>query len=99
MSVRGPGTWGDNARRLIEKVHAENPDLDAVALRKKLRGYSEAFHCGTSWGKKVWPKACREYIVAKFGPAALPALKQARVEDSPLFNTADHHFPYRANPE
>lgn len=86
-------TWRDNALDLIRKVHAENPDLDAVALRKKLRGYSEAFHQGTSWGKKVWPKACAEYIAKRFGVSP----PGRAVEDSPLFSAADHHFPFRSS--
>jgi hypothetical protein len=93
MSVIGPGTWRENALRRIASIHAQMPDATADELRKELRKHSGNFSGGTKWGAKVWPKACREYLVAEFGPVA--AVKQKCVEDSPLFNTADHHFPYR----
>lgn len=93
MSVIGPGTWRECALREIARVHAEMPDATADDLRKELRKHSGSFSGGTSHGGKVWPKACREYLVAKFGQVA--AVKQKRPEDSPLFNSADHAFPFR----
>lgn len=93
MSVIGPGTWREVALRQIAAIHKDMPEATAEELRKALRNRSCDFHGGTSWGRKVWPKACREYLVAHFGQVA--AVKQKRVEDSPLFNPADHAFPFR----
>lgn len=101
MSVVGNGTWREVALREIERVHKAmletkgGPPATVTAdeLRKELRKHSGSFSGGTSWGGKVWPKACREYLAAHYGQVA--AVKQKRVEDSPLFNTSDHHFPYR----
>jgi len=84
-------TWRGDALRRIAQVHAAMPDADAAALRKELRKHASEFHCGTSWGRKVWPKACAEYLKVKFGIRP----PQKRVEDSPLFKPADHAFPFR----
>ncbi len=93
MSVIGPGSWRECALREIERIHKAYPDSTADELRRGLRRHSSNFHGGTSHGKKVWPKACREYLVAHFGQIA--AVKQRTVEDSPLFNAADIAFPFR----
>lgn len=93
MSVVGPGSWREVALRKIADIHREMPDASATELRKELRRHSGTFSQGTSWGGKVWPKACREYMVAHFGQSA--AVKQKRVEDSPLFSATDHAFPFR----
>lgn len=87
-------TWRGRALAMIQKIHATMPDATADELRKELRKHSGEFSGGTSWGGKVWPKACREYLRRRFGPEAAP-IPQKRVEDSPLFNTADHAFPFR----
>ena len=91
---RGHGnSWRERALRFIASIHAEMPDATADELRKELRKRSGEFTGGTSWGGKVWPKACREYLTKQFGQVA--AVKQKRVEDSPLFKSTDHHFPFR----
>lgn len=91
MSVIGPGTWRENAFRRIKALHDAHPDATAEELRKLLRKASGDFHGGTSWGKKVWPSACTQYLVRHFGAAGVP---QRRVEDSPLFGP-DIVFPWK----
>lgn len=86
-------TWREHALSKITAVHKEMPDATADELRTELRKHSGSFSGGTSWGGKVWPKACREYLTAHFGQSA--AVQQKRPEDSPLFSAADHHFPFR----
>ena len=55
--------WGNAARADIAKVVAGLPDDASLDdIRKALRAHSGAFHCGTSWGKKVWPRECRKYL-------------------------------------
>lgn len=98
MSYIGPGTWRENALGRIAAIHRDMPEgATAEELRAELRRHSGDFHGGTSWGKKVWPKACAEYIKRHFGVVA--AMKTCRsvkrVEDSPLFSSADHAFPFR----
>lgn len=93
MSVVGPGSWRDCALREIARIHKEMPNATADELRKALRKASGSFTGGTSWGGKIWPSACRQYLVAHFGQPA--AVKQRTVEDSPLFNAADIAFPFR----
>ena len=84
-------TWRESALSRIREIHADMPDATPEELRKELRKHSGAFSGGTSWGSKVWPKACTEYIAKKFGVTP----PQRGVEDSPLFNAADHAFPFR----
>lgn len=88
-------TWKARALHQIAKIHAAMPeDTSPEALRKEPRKHSQSFHGGTSWGKKVWPKACREYIKLAFGRDVSNAVHK-RVEDSPLFSAKDHAFPFR----
>lgn len=90
--------WGAAARLRIAKEMAKMPEGATLEDRRKaLRRASGDFHMGTSWGKKVWPKECRKYL-AQFGlkpTESLGTQPRRRVEDSPLFNSADHAFPFR----
>ena len=68
-------TWMDDARHLIAKIDAQIPaDADLKTRKRALRENAWRLHQGTSWGKKVWSKAAREYL-AKHGAksdAAVP---------------------------
>jgi hypothetical protein len=56
-------TWIDRARSRIAKLDAELPADATIAQRRRmLRDNSSSFHGGTSWGKKVWARAGREYL-------------------------------------
>lgn len=86
--------WSAAAQAFISKIAEDfSPDTSEATVRKALRSHAQEFHGGTSWGRKVWPRECRKYLAARFGQDA--AVKQARVEDSPLFNPADIAFPFR----
>lgn len=94
VSIVGPGSWRDEALRRIAKIHADMPKASAEELKRELRKHSSDFSCGTSWGRKVWPSACRQYLTAQFGVAA--TVLQKKVEDSPIFSASDHAFPFRS---
>lgn len=56
-------SWMESARQLIDIIDAQLPaDADLAARRKALRENAWRLHQGTSWGKKVWSKAAREYL-------------------------------------
>lgn len=69
-------TWMDDARAVIRRVHAELPaDADLSARKRALRAACPGYFRQTSWGRKVWPKAVKEYL-KPYGPksdAAVPA--------------------------
>ncbi|MER9217921.1 hypothetical protein NKI48_03150 [Mesorhizobium sp. M0644] len=55
--------WMDRARSLIAALDAAMPADATIADRKRaLRENAWRLHGGTSWGKKVWSKARREYL-------------------------------------
>lgn len=87
-------SWRDGALERIRRIHQAMPTATADELRKELRRHSGSFSGGTSWGGKVWPKACKEYISQRFGIAS--GIPQKSVEDSPLFRGRDDIvFPFR----
>jgi hypothetical protein len=86
--------WRDNSLALIRKVHEEvGLDCSLIELKRALRPRAWEAHGYTSWGKKMWSSARQRYFQEHFGHE--PAVKQKRVEDSPLFSAADHTFPFR----
>ncbi len=63
-------TWMDEARAVIANVHAGLPaDADVAARQRALRAACPGHFRDTSWGRKVWPKACKEYL-KRFEPVA-----------------------------
>lgn len=63
-------TWLDEARAVIKRYDAETPSNIPVEDRKRhLRRLCPAHFRSTSWGRKVWPKACKEYL-KRFEPIA-----------------------------
>lgn len=71
-------TWMDEARAVIKRYDDEVPAATRLEVRKRhLRQICPPHFRSTSWGRKVWPKACKEYL-KKFEPlaksdAAIPA--------------------------
>ena len=55
--------WTDAARELIKEIDATLP-ADATLKQRKaaLREHAWRHHGGTSWGKKTWSRAAREYL-------------------------------------
>jgi hypothetical protein len=56
--------WQAAARHYIAQIHDKMPDATVDELRKALRQHGSGFHCGTSWGKKVWAKRCKLYLLS-----------------------------------
>lgn len=71
-------TWLDEARSIIDRVHAALPaDADIATRKRACRECCPSHFRQTSWGRKVWPKAVKEYL-KRFEPvvksdAAIPA--------------------------
>lgn len=71
-------TWMDEARAAINRAHAALPaDADLPTRKRAMRAACPGHFRNTSWGRKVWPKAVKEYMkqfepVAK-SDAAIPA--------------------------
>lgn len=87
-------TWRENSLALIRKVHEEvGLDCSLDELKRALRPRAWEAHGYTQWGQKMWRVARQQYFKQHFGVE--PAVKQKRVEDSPLFSAADHAFPFR----
>jgi len=59
--------WQNDAPREIAKVHDAMPGCTPEELRKALRKHAWQFHCGTSWGKRVWSRHCRAYMAKLTG--------------------------------
>lgn len=81
--------WATRAQSLIAAIMEAMPAGATVDdRRRQLRRMSYAFHGGTSWGKKVWPRECRRYL--------------ARLEGGARSGILPHHlpddivFPFRA---
>lgn len=82
--------WQTDAPRWIARVHASLPPEATVEdLRKALRSEASAFHCGTSWGQKVWSKHCRAYM------AKLAGNGHYRSDGRDTVWPTDIHFPFR----
>ncbi len=71
-------TWMDQARAVIKRYDEQVPGTTSLEDRKRaLRQLCPAHFRSTSWGRKVWPKASKEYL-KRFEPvaksdAAIPA--------------------------
>lgn len=82
-------TWYDSAAAIIAKVHADlPPDADLKAREKALRAVAWQAHQGTSWGKKTWARARRDYL-EKHG---LPK-RAAKMPLSPLERLMEKNRP------
>lgn len=56
-------SWMDQARAVIERAHAQLPaDADLATRKRAMRSACPAHFRSTSWGRKVWPKAVKEYL-------------------------------------
>jgi hypothetical protein len=63
-------TWMDEARTVINRVHANLPaDADLAARKRAMRLACPHEFRSTSHGRKVWPKAVKEYL-KPYGPKA-----------------------------
>ena len=83
--------WQAEAQKAIARLMADVPaDVDWKGRQKILRKAAHGFHCGTSWGQRVWSKHCKAYLAMHGKPmSAKEAEKKA-----PLF-AADITFPFR----
>lgn len=82
--------WQRRATTFIADVHRSLPATATYDERRKaLRAKSAEFALGTSWGKKVWPKRCREYL-RRFDPKAHSAEMAKRIA-----GRDDILFPFR----
>lgn len=81
-------TWMQSARSIIAEIHADLPAEATLKQRRSaLRKAAGHFHGGTSWGRKVWSRATREYLQHH----GLPPLER---QNKHLF-PADIIFPFR----
>lgn len=56
-------TWLERGIAMIAALDAQLPADMPIAERKKLiQQEAWRFHGGTSWGRKIWPKAKRAYF-------------------------------------
>lgn len=63
-------TWMDEARAIIERYDSETPGTVSLEDRKRhLRKLCPTHFRSTRWGRKIWPKACKEYL-KRFEPVA-----------------------------
>lgn len=93
MSGRGAGRWAPAARAVIARVHAQLPENATLKERRKaLRAVGGSFHGGTCWGRKVWGRECRKYLLI-WHPTELAK----PITDTRLF-AADICFPFREQP-
>ena len=77
-------TWMDEARAVIKRYDDETPRGISVEDRKRhLRKLCPPHFRSTSWGRKVWPKACKEYLKS-FEPIAKSDLSIPADHLSPL---------------
>lgn len=88
--------WKADAQLYIREATKDlPPDADLTEHRRALRKVASDFHCGTSWGKKVWSIEARKHL-EKHG---LPPRTVADASpQSKLFQRAssgDIIFPYR----
>jgi hypothetical protein len=81
--------WRARARARIAELTKDLPaDATLQQRRKALWGKGWEAHQDTSWGKKMWGKEVRAYLVRHGEVRTLPT--------SPRFKMPDHvHFPFR----
>lgn len=102
------GRWGDAADALILRLHEDLGETATLDDRKRmLRAHAGEFHCGTSWGKKVWSRRARAYL-ERYG---LPKLERVATPRKPSewakrmdvgekqakMSSPDIVFPWRAS--
>lgn len=57
------GMWAEAADAMIYKLHESLGEAATLDERRHmLRYHASEFHCGTSWGKKVWSRRARAYL-------------------------------------
>lgn len=62
------GSWLDNGIQMIDALDRQLPaDMPLEERKRIIQREAWRFHGGTSWGKKVWPKAKRIYFGKKYG--------------------------------
>lgn len=64
--------WQHDAPKMIAAIHEDNFGCTTDELRKVLRKEAGNFHCGTSWGKRVWSKHCKAYLAKMAGKGLTP---------------------------
>ena len=63
-------SWMDEARRAIQRAHEALPEDAELPTRKRAMRAACPYHFrSTSWGRKVWPKAVKEYL-KRYDPVA-----------------------------
>ena len=60
-------TWATRAQTILDGIAATLPaGASYDDHRKAFRASASRFHGGTSWGKKIWPRECRRWLLAHF---------------------------------
>ena len=68
------GNWAAAADAMIGVLHESLGERATLEERRAmLRAHASEFHCGTSWGKKVWSRRARAYL-ERYG---LPTIERA----------------------
>lgn len=81
--------WKAAADAYIAKLMKDLPASATWQERQRLlRSHAMDFHCGTSWGKKVWGRRCKVYLALQGKPQTVTA------KAAPLF-APDIIFPFR----
>lgn len=93
--------WMSAARSTIADIDKTlPPDADLATRKRALRAAAGGFHCGTSWGRRIWSRAAREYLerhgLAPRVPLDLvnvPSRQGARLRAG--LESGDIEFPFR----
>lgn len=57
------GTWMEAATKIIDDVNRSLPaDADLDTRKRAIRTARPSGFSTTSWGRKVWPKAVKQYL-------------------------------------
>jgi len=68
-------SWRQRADQIIASVDAALPaDADLKARRRALRAARPWDFAGTSWGRKVWGAAARQYL-ERYGDGRAPSMR------------------------
>lgn len=101
------GNWAEAADALIYRCHEDLGERATLDERKAmLRVHAAEFHCGTSWGKKVWSRRARTYLERYGMPTIERAVpkksewpqKRAVYEAQQKMAASDITFPFRTTP-
>ncbi len=101
------GNWAEAADALIYRLHEDLGERATLDERKAmLRAHASEFHCGTSWGKKVWSRRARAYLERHGLPQIERAVpKQSEWPQRRALHVArekmaapDIIFPFRSQP-